>query len=208
MAVTESDWHTLGMDDYTDEQRSLIASEVERARLDRGWGKEEAGRHAKISSITWKRVEDGLKVQTTKLRAIEVALGWGAGSMDRVARGRDVAVKDTDTIEQFRARGWADHDDSAIWEGFRAATQFAQDAGARGANPKLVSDFVGDAVALLAEVGRVRAHPETSALLSQDELDAKRRARDSSEVDENLTAAADRFDEESDEESGGSADRD
>jgi hypothetical protein len=154
------------VDDYTDEQRQRVAKAVEQARLDRGWAKEEAARHAKISSITWKRVEDGLRVQTTKLRAVEVALGWGGGSMDRVARGRPVVVEDRDTIEQIRSRGWADHDDTVIWEGFRHATQYANDCGARGADPQLVKDFIGDAVALLNEVGRVRAHPDASSLLS------------------------------------------
>ncbi len=152
------------MDDYTPEQRELIAAAVESARLDRGWSKEEAARHANISSITWKRVEDGLRVQVLKLRTIELALGWGGGSMDRIARGRAVVVEDSDTIEEIRARGFADHGDDAIWTGFRAATQYAQDCGARGANQQMVSDFIGDAVALLNEVGRVRAHPEVSEL--------------------------------------------
>lgn len=153
-----------GVDDYTEEQRQRIATAVENARVERGWGKEEAGRHAGISSITWKRVEDARRVQVTKLRAIELALGWGGGSMDRIARGRPVAVEDSDTIEQIRARGWADPDDEAIWLGFRAATQYANDCGARGASDQLVRDFIGDAVALLNEVGRVRAHPEASGL--------------------------------------------
>lgn len=152
------------MDDYTDEGRIRVGKAVEAARLDKGWGKEEAGRHAGISSITWKRIEDGQRVQNTKLRAVEIALGWGGGSMDRVARGRQVVVSDTDTIEQIRERGYADHSDDAIWTGFRAATQFANDCGARGANPRLVSDFIGDAIALLNEIGRVRRHPEASSL--------------------------------------------
>lgn len=155
------------MEDYTQEGRDLIAAAVEAARLDRGWGKEEAARHAGISSITWKRVEDGLKVQTMKLRAIELALHWGGGSMDRVARGRPIVVSDSDTIEQIREKTWADHSDSAIWEGFRAATQFANDCGARGANRQLVSDFIGDAVVLLSEVGRIRRHPEDSDLVDR-----------------------------------------
>lgn len=152
------------MDDYSAEQRDLIAAAVEQARLDKGWGKEEAARHANISSITWKKVEDGRRVQTTKLRAVEIALGWGAGSMDRVARGRPLAVQDDDMIEQIRERGWADHKDEVIWTGFRQATQYAMDCEARGANHQLVRDFIGDAVVLLNEVGRVRAHPEASGL--------------------------------------------
>lgn len=159
------------MDAFTDEQRGLLAAAVERARLDLGWGKEEAARHAHISSITWKRVEDGQRVQATKLRAIEIALGWGGGSMDRVARGRPVVVADNDNIEQIRSRGWADRNDTVIWDGFRAATQYANDCEARGANPQLVKDFIGDAVALLNEVGRIRAHPDESSLLSRDEYD-------------------------------------
>jgi DNA-binding XRE family transcriptional regulator len=49
---------------------------VAMARADLGWSKEEAARRAGISSITWKRVEDGLPVQDVKLRAVYRTLGW------------------------------------------------------------------------------------------------------------------------------------
>ncbi len=52
-----------------------IGRQVRRARLRRRWGKEEAGRRAGISSITWKRVEDGLPVKEMKLAAVMAALG-------------------------------------------------------------------------------------------------------------------------------------
>jgi transcriptional regulator with XRE-family HTH domain len=51
-----------------------LADAVRQARLDRGWSKEEAARRAGISSITWKRVEDGLPVQDVKRRVIEALL--------------------------------------------------------------------------------------------------------------------------------------
>lgn len=72
---------------YTDMQRTTLGEAVTLARLDNGWGKEEAARQAGISSITWKRVEDGQSVQDVKLRAIEVALGWPPGAADRIADG-------------------------------------------------------------------------------------------------------------------------
>ncbi|WP_074329660.1 helix-turn-helix domain-containing protein [Mycobacteroides abscessus] len=68
-------------DGFTEEQRSRIGGAVEQARIERGWGKEAAARHAGISSITWKRVEDGLSVRDTSLRAIEKTLGWPPGHM-------------------------------------------------------------------------------------------------------------------------------
>lgn len=77
--MTGSDWHTAGMPKLDPEQRSALASAVELARLSRGWGKEEAARRAEVSSITWKRVEDGLGVQDGKLGAILNALGLRLG---------------------------------------------------------------------------------------------------------------------------------
>lgn len=43
------------------------AEAIRRGRLSRGWSKEEAARIAGISSITWKRIEDGLSVQEASL---------------------------------------------------------------------------------------------------------------------------------------------
>lgn len=159
------------MDDYTDEERALIGTAVEAARLDRQWGKEQAARHARISSITWKRVEDGLRVQSTKLRAIEIAFGWAFGSIDRLARGRPIAALDPDPIEAIQARGWGvGRNDAVLWSGFQAATQFARDCEVRGAPSRLASDFVGDAVALLNAVSVEAAHPG----LNSEDLAARR----------------------------------
>ncbi|MFE5309753.1 hypothetical protein [Isoptericola sp. NPDC056605] len=47
---------------------------VERERIARGWGKEEAARQAGINSITWKRVEDGERVQDASLGKVLAAL--------------------------------------------------------------------------------------------------------------------------------------
>lgn len=81
------------MDQLTEEQLIRLGVALEQARLDRGWSKEEAARRANLSSITWKRVEDGLKVQPNKLRAIERAIGWAGGSADAVARGGEPEIE-------------------------------------------------------------------------------------------------------------------
>jgi transcriptional regulator with XRE-family HTH domain len=52
------------------EQLERLGQRVARARLARGWSKEQAAREARISSITWKRVEDGLGVQDVKRAAV------------------------------------------------------------------------------------------------------------------------------------------
>lgn len=52
-----------------------LGRRVQGARLARKWGKEQAAREAGISSITWKRVEDGLSVQEAKLQAVLDAVG-------------------------------------------------------------------------------------------------------------------------------------
>lgn len=47
-----------------------LGREIEARRVQLEWSKEEAARKAGISSITWKRAEDGLGVQDVKLAAI------------------------------------------------------------------------------------------------------------------------------------------
>lgn len=48
------------------EQLARLGQKVAKARMSKGWSKEQAAREARISSITWKRVEDGLGVQDVK----------------------------------------------------------------------------------------------------------------------------------------------
>ena len=57
------------------EQLERLGRRVARARLARGWSKEQAAREARISSITWKRVEDGLGVQDVKRARVLEVLG-------------------------------------------------------------------------------------------------------------------------------------
>jgi transcriptional regulator with XRE-family HTH domain len=57
------------------EQLERLGQRVERARLAHGWSKEQAAREARISSITWKRVEDGLGVQDVKRARVLEVLG-------------------------------------------------------------------------------------------------------------------------------------
>lgn len=51
-------------------QLDALGEQVKTARTKKGWSKEEAARRADISAITWKRVEDGLKVHDSKLAAV------------------------------------------------------------------------------------------------------------------------------------------
>jgi ribosome-binding protein aMBF1 (putative translation factor) len=51
-----------------------LAPKVQQARLARGWSKERAAREAQVSSITYKRVEDGLRVQDANLAKVLHAL--------------------------------------------------------------------------------------------------------------------------------------
>jgi hypothetical protein len=52
---------------YTDEQRLRIGHEVARKRVSKGLGKEGASKAAAVSSITWKRVEDGKPARDASL---------------------------------------------------------------------------------------------------------------------------------------------
>lgn len=61
--------------------RRLLAQKVKTERVKAGLSKEGAARKAEISSITWKRVEDGLPVQDAKLQAVlqAVDVAWSDG---------------------------------------------------------------------------------------------------------------------------------
>lgn len=61
----------MELDDY----RQDVAIKVEAKRRMLGWSKERAAREAEISSITWKRIEDGLPVQDVKMDAALRVLG-------------------------------------------------------------------------------------------------------------------------------------
>jgi len=56
------------------DELAALAQIVQKTRLDRSWSKERAAREADVSSITYKRVEDGLPVQDAKRAAILNAL--------------------------------------------------------------------------------------------------------------------------------------
>ena len=56
------------------DERTALGARVEKARTAAHMGKEAAARKAGISAITWKRVEDGLRVQDVKLAAVLGAL--------------------------------------------------------------------------------------------------------------------------------------
>lgn len=54
-----------------------------------GLSKESASRLAGISSITWKRVEDGLRIRDANYPAVATALGWPAASINAYLIGGD-----------------------------------------------------------------------------------------------------------------------
>ncbi|MGQ9348902.1 hypothetical protein [Mycolicibacterium gilvum] len=60
---------------YTDQQRKRIAAAVGRQRRAKKLDKEPAARAADVSSITWKRVEDGESVRDGSLAKILDSLG-------------------------------------------------------------------------------------------------------------------------------------
>lgn len=60
---------------YTEDQRRVIAEAVRNKRITRGLDKEPAARAVDISSITWKRVEDGKGVRDASLAKVLSFLG-------------------------------------------------------------------------------------------------------------------------------------
>jgi hypothetical protein len=63
---------------YSEHKRRQIADAVRRKRVADGLGKEEAASRAKISSITWKRVEDGEKVRDVSLGKMISSMGFAS----------------------------------------------------------------------------------------------------------------------------------
>jgi ribosome-binding protein aMBF1 (putative translation factor) len=96
------------------QQREALAERVRLARQERGWSKEHAARKADISSITWKRIEDGLAVQDVKLaaalRVLEInqrSVGAVVDAPSYVAGPGDVpsgpTVSDDEVVAEIRA---------------------------------------------------------------------------------------------------------
>lgn len=73
-----------------DDERKTLGLEVASARTKRGWSKERAAREAGVSSITWKRVEDGQIVQDASLAVILGAVGVSTGDKPEPAAARSI----------------------------------------------------------------------------------------------------------------------
>lgn len=138
------------------ERLARLGKAVERERIQRGWTKEAAAKAAGISSITWKRVEDGLPIQATKRYSIEEAFGWGFGSLDNLERGRDPIVEPDPASSSSRQRTLFPHagDDEEFTQLFVSTTRFAVRCREYGADASLVDDFIHDAVVLLDSTSR------------------------------------------------------
>lgn len=96
LGVTDCDWHYVPMDEHT---RQELGRKVAAARLSRGLGKEPAARAVGVSSITLKRVEDGLAVREDNLAKIlsYFDVSWPEG----VIAPLEVATSDVDRIRRM-----------------------------------------------------------------------------------------------------------
>lgn len=72
-------------------QLEWVAAAVLSARLEAGLSKEAAARKAEVSTITYKRVEDGLAVRDSSLAKIGSALGVDAPGMSKIQTGGSLA---------------------------------------------------------------------------------------------------------------------
>lgn len=78
-----------------DKQLEALGAQVRAARLRRGMSKEGVARGAEVSSITYKRVEDGLPVREDSLAKI-------LGFFDLPMPGADMEPIHTDDVERLR----------------------------------------------------------------------------------------------------------
>jgi DNA-binding XRE family transcriptional regulator len=100
LAVTSYAWHDARM--ATDDARQRLGELVAARRKQLGLGKEAAARLANISSITWKRIEDGLTVRDPSYVAASMALGWEPNAMeDYLVKG--VIPREQGTAEEYIA---------------------------------------------------------------------------------------------------------
>lgn len=89
--MTRCSWHDARM--TTDDARRRLGDLVAARRKELGLSKEAAARLAGISSITWKRIEDGAEVRDAKYASASAALGWEPDAMElnlktgRIPRG-------------------------------------------------------------------------------------------------------------------------
>lgn len=117
------------MPEIEDAEREKLGQDVAAMRVQRGWSKEEAARRAGVSSITWKRVEDGLRVQDAKLGRVVQALGYYLSeegvirqpvSLEKTPRPDDVKPEEAqDTLLYRRPDGLSD----AEWDKLKAETR-------------------------------------------------------------------------------------
>lgn len=87
-----------GMNDVDLEQ---LATRAKAARLSKQWSKERAAREADVSSITYKRVEDGLPVQDAKRAAVISALGIEWPAPEHAAAGTGSVSADSQSDPEF-----------------------------------------------------------------------------------------------------------
>lgn len=83
---------TMGV--MSDQDLQELATQAKAARLAKKWSKERAAREADVSSITYKRLEDGLAVQDAKRAAIISALDLDL----RLPDGRVVEAKNSASV--------------------------------------------------------------------------------------------------------------
>jgi hypothetical protein len=146
-----------------------IGKVVERERINRGWNKEDAARRAGISSITWKRVEDGQRVQDTKRRAIEEVFGWDYGSLTAAAKGQPpILASDANRAGEPATDGRASDNQLVAWLGVIA--RFAHGCVTRGADQGAANTLIHDASELLDSV--TAASPRIAVSANGAEYDA------------------------------------
>lgn len=72
----------------TDEQRAIVGAAVRRERTSRRRSIEHMASEARMSPVTWGKVEAGDSVRLATYDAVERALGWKPGTIDDLANDR------------------------------------------------------------------------------------------------------------------------
>lgn len=150
-----------------DLDRARIAEAVKAARVARGWSKEEAARQAKISSITWKRVEDGLRVQDVKLRAIENTFGWEYGSVQRISVGRPPVEVPQDDVTSFPRTH--KNRDAKLQALLNSAWEFARYCRDLGVQDDLVEDYHTYSLSLFEAASKLQEGEDWKRVIAGDE---------------------------------------
>lgn len=98
------------MEPRSDDARQRLATTVARERSLRGLPVSKAAALANMSHVTWMRIENGQRVQSGKLGAVDRVFRWPSGTAEAVLAGEDPPLPDPRIVEIMRSTVFSDEE--------------------------------------------------------------------------------------------------